>query len=228
MAKVAAVWHTVSMGFREQVAEQLTNARRTGMHMHRDTRQGFTLIELLTVIAIIVILAALLFPAVGKVRQKAKIMKARQEISQIDVALRGYADEYNRPVPNVVGYGNWAESTLQGIQITDPMVRMLAGDTTVLDGDGNVANPRGVAFLEIPQNSLRNGAFADPWYESEPPWDQNFYKFMMDYNDDGAVEVHFENMMGTTSLVNQAIAVWSRGADAKDEEGFQEDDVRNW
>lgn len=200
------------------------------MHMHRDMRRGFTLIELLTVIAIIVILAALLFPAVGKVRQKAKIMKARQEISQIEVALRAYVDEYNRPVPNVVGYGNWAEATLQGIQMTDPMVRMLAGDTSVRDDTGSIANPLGIAFLEIPQSSLRNGGFADPWYSRDPSDDAyfNFYKFMMDYNDDGVVEVHFQNMNGSTTLVNQAIAVWSRGADAKDEEGFQEDDVKNW
>ncbi|HEX5175388.1 MAG TPA: type II secretion system protein, partial [Chthoniobacteraceae bacterium] len=44
---------------------------------------GFTLIELLTVIAIIAILMGLLFPAVNAVKENAKKVQAKNDVTQI-------------------------------------------------------------------------------------------------------------------------------------------------
>src|SRR4051812_41478755 len=60
---------------------------------------GFTLIELLVVIAIIGILAALLFPALGKAKESGNAAACINNLRQIGVALQLYAQENNNRLP---------------------------------------------------------------------------------------------------------------------------------
>lgn len=192
---------------------------RTGSYR----RRGFTLIELLVVVAIVIILSALLLPALGKVRKRAKVVKARQEIGQIEAALLGYLREYSRPFGNVAGYGNWpadssqVETVINGIQLEEPIVRMLAGANV------DNANPMQLPFLSgIPASLDAAGRFVDPW--------ENPYKFMFDYNDDGTLTIEFTDFDGKANLLGRGIAVWSRGPDGSDKESDNgwEDDIRSW
>ncbi len=67
---------------------------------HTARRSGFTLIELLIVIAVIGILAGMIFPAVGYVRDKAKKDECLNNLRQWGLALQGYLDEHRGIFPS--------------------------------------------------------------------------------------------------------------------------------
>ncbi len=66
------------------------------MKIKSNPRSGFTLIELLTVIAIIGILAAILIPAVGKVREVANKSKSSSNMRSIAVSYATYSTSGGR------------------------------------------------------------------------------------------------------------------------------------
>jgi prepilin-type N-terminal cleavage/methylation domain-containing protein/prepilin-type processing-associated H-X9-DG protein len=61
--------------------------------------RAFTLIELLVVIAIIAILAALLLPTLGRAKDSAKSIQCLNQMRQISLATRLYAEENNDEFP---------------------------------------------------------------------------------------------------------------------------------
>ncbi len=66
----------------------------------RPTNAGFTLIELLTVIAIIGILAAILIPTIGAVREKAQRAVDANNLREIVKAAMVYAGDNNDRLPD--------------------------------------------------------------------------------------------------------------------------------
>jgi prepilin-type N-terminal cleavage/methylation domain-containing protein/prepilin-type processing-associated H-X9-DG protein len=68
---------------------------------------GFTLIELLMVIAVIAVLAGLLFPVLAKSKERAKRIQCMNNLRQVALSLRMYADSNSDKFPQVSA-GRWA------------------------------------------------------------------------------------------------------------------------
>ncbi len=68
------------------------------------TRRGFTLIELLTVIAIIAVLAALLFPVFNRVRKQAGMTTCMDNLRQIGQSVKLYYEDNQRYPAALYGF----------------------------------------------------------------------------------------------------------------------------
>jgi prepilin-type N-terminal cleavage/methylation domain-containing protein/prepilin-type processing-associated H-X9-DG protein len=67
--------------------------------MKRQCRRAFTLIERLVVIAIIAILAAILFPVFAQAREKARQTTCLSNMRQVGLGLQMYTQDYDETLP---------------------------------------------------------------------------------------------------------------------------------
>ena len=72
----------------------------TSVSKVRVARHAFTLIELLTVIAIIALLAAILFPVFAQAREKARQATCLSNLKQIGLAFAQYMQDYDERFPD--------------------------------------------------------------------------------------------------------------------------------
>ncbi|HJN14636.1 MAG TPA: type II secretion system protein [Armatimonadota bacterium] len=87
--------------------------------MQAKRRGGFTLIEMLVVIAIITVLAAILFPVFNRVRDKARRTKCLSKMHQIALALKQYRQDRGK-YPGLPYYDATAGRYLEGLSALYP------------------------------------------------------------------------------------------------------------
>jgi prepilin-type N-terminal cleavage/methylation domain-containing protein/prepilin-type processing-associated H-X9-DG protein len=102
-------------------------------------KSGFTLVELLIVIAIIAILAAILFPVFNNARKKALQTSCTANLQQLGTAMRMYAQDYDDQFPFAL-YGDvvnrnsaWADVIFQGYVNNDQIYDCPANNALHMD-----------------------------------------------------------------------------------------------
>jgi prepilin-type N-terminal cleavage/methylation domain-containing protein len=174
-------------------------------------QSGFTLIELLTVMAIIAVLAALLFPAIRSALQKTTHARALQDCQQLASVFRAYHGQY----------GKWPAVTNGTVAVDNNLRRLLAGDHLVTTAPYQ-GNPHQTTFMEFnPKDLDGSGAVIDPW--------GNAYQCRFDHDGDDEVENPFQPGV----FLRATVLVWSRGADgladtAGDHSVNNRDNPRSW
>jgi prepilin-type N-terminal cleavage/methylation domain-containing protein/prepilin-type processing-associated H-X9-DG protein len=140
-------------------------------------KRAFTLIELLTVIAIIGILAAIIIPTVGKVRDSARTAECASNMRQIGLAIMSYAGDNRNATPSGIGAGALTngQPTSWYLQI----VPYFGGDFT------NVDKTRRALQMLTCKSSVRSSSG-----QADVPWDgfnNAGWPFIADYGFNYAV-----------------------------------------
>ncbi|HCE45211.1 MAG TPA: hypothetical protein DET40_16855 [Lentisphaeria bacterium] len=221
-------------------------------------RKNFTIIELLVVIAIIAILAGLLLPAIGGVRNKAKKTKAKAQCNSIVMAIKNYESTYGL-LPwtdgnsnNPAGDGTNDDAVWYGTGSQPDYYNTLMEILTCTDGPdadsvvvglpagNNNGNARGIRFLDVPENYTTVG-FVDPWGNKFGIAMDLTYSNMINFNGDSDENTATATIGGVSGVkdLNLTVAVWSFGPGTKgdgtgsDNNSFGDktspkDDVASW
>ena len=163
--------------------------------------QRFTLIELLVVIFIIVVLAGMLFPALGTVRDNAKRSKASSECLALKSALVMYESEFSRWPADGTGDARVNQSDDDDNKNYFEMCDALTGN-----------NKKKMIFYEVGVGYDKNKheGFLDPWGRQ--------YQVVLDFDYSGTInESHISQINSglgrSTSTLNTSVAVYSYGVD---------------
>ena len=186
----------------------------TPMHSKKYTNSAFTLIELLTVIAIIGILAAILIPAVGAVRQKASQAKSSSNMRQIALAYNNYSTSggrtrvigegtYSTSTPTVAADMNeWALVLAQGAGLVDAAIYLIDGD------------PAHAAVPELPK--LVGSRISDGSFDPNADW--------ISSNEEIIGYAGVVNMSGNANGSTTPL-IWTKGLQSS---GFWDPSINPW
>ena len=208
----------------------------------RNEKKKFTLIELLVVIGIIALLAALLFPAIGAVRQHAKKVKAQAQVTALKTAILQYETQYGLlPIPEASPELNYGTDIDEDKPLSDDAYDALIELLSCVDIDGpgdgtdDEFNARKTRFLTglsatvdpsySSAEKQQQRTLTDPYRISGKKYGSRLVVFM-DLDGDNQVKID------GTPKYNGKIFIYSLGADGNDDKGKKQgtdnDDVPSW
>jgi prepilin-type N-terminal cleavage/methylation domain-containing protein len=189
------------------------------MKNHTKRNQAFTLIELLTVIAIIAVLAGLLFPAFQSAMRKGETAQAQTDIKMIESAIQAYHLQYGLypvvPLSNNDNGGDYCFGGLGGYANNGQLMDILRSFDRGPGNSGFANNLRKIVFINASQKSLDStGNYLDPWGRQ--------YEITIDTGNDNICN---GLKGGYADVPNRTVVVWSCGPDGKPN---TTDDIRSW
>lgn len=93
----------------------------------RANREGFTLIEILIVVAIIALLATILFPVFGRARENAKRASCLNNMKQLGLGLMQYSQDYDERFPTFM----WNKDTGTLASAVAPLTNYFTWDSAI-------------------------------------------------------------------------------------------------
>jgi len=153
-----------------------------------EMKKGFTLIELLMVIAIIGVLAGILIPVVGLVKEKAQIATSKTQLSGYVNAIGLFKGEYNYyPFPDAHEDGGASIPTIGEAEFVGALsATNLDGSRIDSDAPEKYGNRRLIPFYEFSESDFVEGD-ADNRQIADRFNNTNIY-FAIDGDGDGRVE----------------------------------------
>ena len=146
-------------------------------HMHSTSRRAFTLIELLVVITIIAILAAMLLPAIGMIRESSRSVTCKNSLRQFGVAELSYSNDWDgftvvgsawnsSSTATMSWYGNrtfasYLEIPTQAVWDWPRSVMCSKGRTVLVGGGQSILRTDGMLFLPAPTATVNYGSWGD-------------------------------------------------------------------
>ncbi|QQL45707.1 prepilin-type N-terminal cleavage/methylation domain-containing protein [Sulfuriroseicoccus oceanibius] len=190
--------------------------------------RGFTLIELLIVIAIVAILASMIFAGSSFALKKARKVEAQNLATGIAQAVEQFEVEYNRmPIPGSSRGQDWEGDSSEEICV------ILTGQET----GGKVLNKKQIDYLDGMKQANDAAGGIDRTEEDRPvvfdPWG-NFFVIHIDGNYDKKLRNPESSEDGEDELKGVRVAVLSKGEDGiaagENEEGDDatQDNARSW
>lgn len=134
--------------------------------MYIERKRAFTLIELLVTIAIISILAAILFPVFARARENARRANCMSNLKQIGLGIMQYTQDYDEQMPlisvngppDAASTGAWDESNgpLGWVDALQPYIKSLQVFQCPSDKTGPNTNANGGGYTDYFFNSNLN------------------------------------------------------------------------
>ena len=192
-------------------------------------KQHFSLVELLVVIAIIAILAGLIIPTVGGMREKARATQAKAEMNSIKTAILAFESTYGvLPLKDTTGAdivetaGAKKGRVLSGNNGYDRIMEWLTQSDCygVAGFDTNSPNTRKIKFLD-PKPA--GGSWKDPWADRGDHETNGEYVIYMDDDYDGKVTIAGNELYGKVFIYTLGTN-WKNDEDGDSKKG----NINNW